>query len=74
MKGSKAWDVDEKEYLDFLSMFAVVNMGHGHPKILAAAIEAMQSGAVINLPFHSPLYAKLAKRLHEVGPPSSASP
>jgi len=26
-------------------------MGHGHPKILAAAIKAMEEGAVINLPF-----------------------
>jgi ornithine--oxo-acid transaminase len=48
-------------------MYSVVNMGHGHPKILAAAIKAMEEGAVINLPFHSPYYGQLAKKLHEVG-------
>ena len=69
MKGAKGWDVDGKEYIDFLSMFSVVNMGHGHPKILAAAIKAMEEGAVINLPFHSPYYGQLAKKLHEVGLP-----
>jgi ornithine--oxo-acid transaminase len=47
-------------------MFSVVNMGHGHPKILAAAIEAMKEGAVVNLQFHSPYYGKLAKKLSEV--------
>jgi ornithine--oxo-acid transaminase len=47
-------------------MYAVVNMGHGHPKIVAATVEAIQSGAMINLPFHNPMYAKLAKRLHKV--------
>ncbi|CZR64870.1 related to CAR2-ornithine aminotransferase [Phialocephala subalpina] len=66
VKGAKGWDVDGKEYIDFLSMYSVVNMGHGHPKILAAAIKAMEEGAVINLPFHSPYYGKLAKKLHEL--------
>lgn len=65
-KGSKAWDVDGKEYIDFLSMYSVVNMGHGHPKILAAAVQAMTEGAVVNLPFHSPYYGKLAKKLHDL--------
>lgn len=41
-------------------------MGHGYPKIIAAAYKAMEEGAVVNLPFHSPYYGKLAKRLHEV--------
>jgi len=27
----------------------------------------METGAVVNLPYHSPYYGKLAKRLHEVG-------
>jgi ornithine--oxo-acid transaminase len=61
------WDVDGKEYIDFLSMYSVVNMGHGHPKILKAAADTMEEGAVVNLPFHSPYYGKLAKKLHEVG-------
>jgi ornithine--oxo-acid transaminase len=55
-------------------MYSVVNMGHGHPKILAAAIKAMEEGAVINLPFHSPYYGQLAKKLHEVRLSPSPSP
>tara|TARA_R110002060_G_scaffold10156_1_gene15059 strand:- start:494 stop:682 length:189 start_codon:yes stop_codon:yes gene_type:complete len=47
-------------------MYAVVNMGHSHPKILAAAVEAMKEGAIVNLPFHNPAYGKLAKKLHDV--------
>ncbi|KAN0096071.1 PLP-dependent transferase [Hyaloscypha variabilis] len=65
-KGAKAWDVDGKEYINFLSMYSVVNMDHGHPKILAAAVKAMTEGAVVNLPFHSPYYGKLARKLHDV--------
>lgn len=44
----------------------MVNMGHGHPKIIAPAKAAMDEVAVVNLPFHSPYYGKLAKRLHGV--------
>ncbi len=54
IQGAKGWDVDDKEYIDFLSMYLVANMGHGHPKILAAAMKAKQQGAVVNGSFHSP--------------------
>jgi len=49
-----------------LSMFSVVNMGHNHPKIVNATINALQQAAVLNLPFHNPYYGRLARRLHEV--------
>ncbi len=34
--GSRLWDVDGKEYLDFLGGVAVNNLGHCHPKVVAA--------------------------------------
>ncbi|XP_014241014.1 ornithine aminotransferase, mitochondrial [Cimex lectularius] len=33
-QGTKVWDVDGNEYLDFLAGYAAVNTGHCHPKIL----------------------------------------
>ncbi|DAZ96664.1 TPA: hypothetical protein N0F65_009227 [Lagenidium giganteum] len=38
-KGVKVWDVEGKEYYDFLSAYSAVNQGHCHPKILAALNE-----------------------------------
>jgi acetylornithine/N-succinyldiaminopimelate aminotransferase len=35
-KGSKLWDADGKEYLDFLAGVAVNNLGHCHPTVVAA--------------------------------------
>ncbi|WP_018127602.1 aspartate aminotransferase family protein [Balneola vulgaris] len=35
-KGAKMWDVDGNEYLDLLAGIAVNNLGHCHPKIVAA--------------------------------------
>lgn len=33
---AKVWDVDGKEYFDFLSSYSAVNQGHCHPKIVQA--------------------------------------
>ncbi|HEX9079338.1 MAG TPA: acetylornithine transaminase [Desulfuromonadaceae bacterium] len=35
-QGSRLWDADGKEYLDFLAGVAVNNLGHCHPKVVAA--------------------------------------
>ena len=36
-EGSRVWDVEEREYLDFGGGIAVVSLGHRHPAPLAAA-------------------------------------
>ncbi len=38
-EGSRLWDVDGKSYLDFLAGVAVNNIGHCHPKVVAALQE-----------------------------------
>ncbi len=35
-QGARVWDVDGKEYLDFLSAYSAVSQGHCHPKIIQA--------------------------------------
>ncbi|MEO7058642.1 MAG: aminotransferase class III-fold pyridoxal phosphate-dependent enzyme, partial [Lapillicoccus sp.] len=34
--GSRFWDYDGKEYLDFSSQLVNVNIGYQHPKLVAA--------------------------------------
>lgn len=34
--GTRVWDVDGKEYLDFVAGIAVNNVGHCHPKVIEA--------------------------------------
>ena len=41
-KGAKVWDVEGKEYFDFLSAYSAVNQVHCHPKIAAALIDQAQ--------------------------------
>ena len=52
-KGCTVWDVNGKEYLDFLAAYGAVNQGHCHPKIVAAAIEQMQLLTVPSRAFYN---------------------
>ena len=45
-KGCRLWDVEGKEYLDFLSGIAVNGLGHSHPKLVKAIQE--QAGNLIH--------------------------
>jgi len=40
--GVHLWDVDDKQYYDFLSGYSAVNQGHCHPRIIAALTEQAQ--------------------------------
>ena len=35
-QGCRLWDIDGQSYLDFLAGVAVNNLGHCHPKVVAA--------------------------------------
>ena len=37
--GAKVWDVNGKEYLDFVAGIAVCNLGHSHPRVIDALKE-----------------------------------
>ncbi len=42
-EGAYLWDVDGNQYLDYHAAFGPIILGHAHPKINAAVIEAMQT-------------------------------
>ena len=42
--GSHVWDADDNEYLEYGSGLRSVSLGHGHPRIVAAAARAMAGG------------------------------
>jgi ornithine--oxo-acid transaminase len=57
-KGPKVWDVDGKEYYDFLSAYSAVNQGHCHPKIVAAMKEQADVLTLSSRAFHNNIYGK----------------
>ena len=52
-KGTKLYDVDGKEYFDFLSAYSAVNQGHCHPKIIGALTEQAQTLTLTSRAFHN---------------------
>ncbi len=63
-KGSRLWDIHHKAYLDFFPGWGVGNLGHCHPKVLAAVRD--QVGKLIFVPnnYYNVPQAKLAKELN----------
>lgn len=43
-KGSRLYDVDGKEYLDYIGSWGPMILGHGNPEVLKAVAEAAQNG------------------------------
>ena len=44
-KGSRVWDVDGNEYVDFHNGFGVMVVGHAHPKIVEAVSKQIARGS-----------------------------
>ena len=42
-KGTHVWDADGKEYVDLLAGIAVNSLGHGHPALVGAITEQLQT-------------------------------
>jgi predicted acetylornithine/succinylornithine family transaminase len=64
-KGSRVWDQNGKEYLDFFSGLAVCSLGHCHPKVVEAIeVQAKTLLHVSNL-FHTKPQIELARLLVE---------
>ena len=47
------WDVEDKQYFDFLSGYSAVNQGHCHPVIIAALTEQAQTLTLTSRAFYN---------------------
>jgi len=61
--GQKVWDVNGKEYLDFVSGIAVCSLGHSHPKVVAALKEQVEKLTHVSNLYYTEPQARLAKML-----------
>ena len=48
VQGSRLYDVDGKAYLDFHTSAGAALFGYGHPRLMEAARQALDRGAVMN--------------------------
>jgi taurine--2-oxoglutarate transaminase len=67
-EGRHFWDYDGKRYLDFASQLVNLNIGHQHPKIVAAIKEQADRLATIGPPMANESRSQLGRLLAEVTP------
>ncbi|WP_119352572.1 4-aminobutyrate--2-oxoglutarate transaminase [Azohydromonas sediminis] len=72
-QGAELWDVEGRRYIDFAGGIAVMNVGHGHPKVVAAVkaqLERFSHTCYQVVPYES--YVTLAEKLNALTPGTHA--
>ena len=64
--GVKVWDVEGKEYFDFLSGYSALNQGHCHPRLLRVITEQASKLTLTSRAFHHSLFGKFCKKITEL--------
>lgn len=57
-EGVFVWDVEGKQYYDFLSAYSAINQGHGHPKIINSLIDQAQKLTLTSRAFYNDVLGK----------------
>ena len=64
--GSRVWDVDGNEYVDWMCAYGPMILGYGHPAVESAVAEQVAAGDCLPLP--GPRMVELAERLVALTP------
>ena len=65
-QGSRIWDVDGKEYIDYVASWGPMILGHAHPQVVEAIQRAAERGTSYGAPTH--LELELASLIVEAVP------
>ena len=60
-KGSRVWDVDGNEYIDYLGSWGPLVLGHSHPAVVEVLIKTAESGTSFGAPVEQEI--ELAKMI-----------
>jgi acetylornithine/N-succinyldiaminopimelate aminotransferase len=62
-QGTRLWDTDGKEYLDFLSGLAVTSLGHAHPQVADALADQARTLLHLSNLYYNDQQPRLAEKL-----------
>lgn len=65
-KGSRVWDVDGNEYIDFINSLAAITLGYCDPDVDAAVRAQLEDGVIFSLPH--PLEMQVAEQIVKLVP------
>ncbi|MBL0911607.1 MAG: ornithine--oxo-acid transaminase [Bacteroidia bacterium] len=64
-EGALMWDVEGRQYFDFLSAYSAVNQGHCHPRIIKALTEQASKLTLTSRAFHNNVLGEYARYITE---------
>lgn len=73
-QGAWIWDTAGRRYLDMMSAYSAVNVGHAHPRILAALTAQAGRLAVVSRAFHTDQLGPFLERLCTLAGMDAACP
>jgi glutamate-1-semialdehyde 2,1-aminomutase len=65
-QGSRVWDADGNEYIDFINSLASVTLGYNDPDVTAAVRAQLDDGVIFSLPH--PIETEVAERIVDMVP------
>ena len=65
-QGSRCWDIDGNEYIDFVSSLAAITLGYNDPDVTTAVSEQLKSGVIFSLPH--PIETEVAELICDMVP------
>src|SRR6267154_3670226 len=69
-RGSRVWDIDDNEYVDFMMSFGALIQGHAHPKIVEVVTQTMAEGS--HFAAATPAETEAAERFRKMVPSAEA--
>ncbi|MGO9873691.1 MAG: acetylornithine transaminase [Acidimicrobiia bacterium] len=63
-EGTRLWDSEGKEYLDFLSGLAVTSLGHAHPEVADAIADQARTLLHVSNLYYNDVQPRVAERLN----------
>ena len=70
-KGVWVRDTDGKRYLDMMSAYSAVSLGHAHPRILKAMMDQASRLAVTSRAYHTEIARAVSRRASSKSPDST---
>jgi glutamate-1-semialdehyde 2,1-aminomutase len=64
--GSRVWDVDANEYIDFINSLAAITLGYQDPDVDSAVVAQLRQGVIFSLPH--PIEMEVAEKIVELVP------
>jgi glutamate-1-semialdehyde 2,1-aminomutase len=65
-RGSRVWDLDGNEYIDFINSLAAITLGYNDPDVTDAVRAQLEDGVIFSLPH--PLEMQVAEKIVEMVP------